>query len=66
MSRAKRHIAGALVALAFFTAGDHMMRLDQARLCQIDDALECPARLWWLARDCETDGECALIAGDPL
>ena len=45
--RARTIIAGALVALAAFTAFDHGMRKDQASMCMRSDEVTCPQTLWW-------------------
>lgn len=66
MRRAREYVAGALVALAAFTAFDHGMKLDQAGLCARSDTVSCPRKLWWFARECETDSECAAVTGGEL
>lgn len=47
MTRGRKIIAGALVALALFTTFDHAMRVDQRNLCMKSDSVECPDHLWW-------------------
>jgi hypothetical protein len=46
MNKRNKIIAGALCALALFTAFDHAMRTMQANECQ-RDTIECPDKLWW-------------------
>ena len=59
-------IAGALVALAIFTAFDHGMRKMQLNGCRTDVDMQCPAKLWWFANEAITDSEVEALTGIPM
>lgn len=42
-----KYASFALALLLLFTAFDHMMRVDQQRLCHLDDRAPCPRGLWF-------------------
>lgn len=56
-------LAGAIAALALFTAADHGLRKMQATECQLGDVMPCPDKLWWFVPAAETDGELEALFG---
>jgi len=59
----KTAIVAAILAVSTLTMVDHGMRLSWANECRVGDQIQCPDKLWWFARSCETDGECEAIGG---